>query len=178
MTLVPRSAMTVEQVLTVLRETPDRLAALTDVATPAQLRAVPKPGEWSATEVLAHLRSCGDVWGQAIEAIGAEDHPTLRAVNPTTWIDSTDYRELEFRSSLQAFTRQRARLLAVLESLPLDGWSRNAIVLGAGRPIERSVHNYAERLARHERAHWKQGEETVKAVVGSSVGAAGPTHRR
>ncbi len=167
MTLVPRSAMTVEQILTVLRETPDRLAALTAVATPAQLRAVPEPGEWSATEVLAHLRSCGDIWGQAIGAIVAEDHPTLRAVNPTTWIASTDYRELEFRSSLKAFTRQRARLLGVLESLPPDGWSRNALVVGAGRPIERSVRNYADKLARHERAHWKQVEKTLNAVVGS-----------
>src|SRR3989442_6404887 len=31
----------------------------------------------------------------SILAILAEDRPTLRAVNPTTWIAQTDYRELE-----------------------------------------------------------------------------------
>ena len=156
--------MTVEQVLTILRETPDRLAALTSIATPAQLQAVPQPGEWSATEVLAHLRSCADMWGNAIQAIVADDHPTVRAVSPTTWIESTDYRELAFRSSLKAFTRQRARLLAVLDSLSPNGWSRSATVIGGGKPIERTVHDYANRLARHERTHWKQVEKTVNAV--------------
>jgi hypothetical protein len=163
--LVPRRVMTVEQVLTVLRETPDRLAALTGTATPAQLRAVSQPGEWSATEVLAHLRSCADVWGHAIETIVADGHPTVRAVSPTTWIESTNYRELQFRSSLEAFTRQRVRLLAVLEPLSPDGWFRNATVIGGGTPIERTVHDFANRLARHERTHWKQVEKTVNAVV-------------
>jgi len=87
--------MTVEQILSVLRETPNRLATLTGAATPAQLLAVPEPGEWSVTEVLAHLRSCADMWGNAIETIVADEHATLKAVNPTTWIESTDYRELE-----------------------------------------------------------------------------------
>ena len=163
--LVPRSAITVQQILTILRETPHRLVVLSTAATPAQLRAAPEPGEWSATDVLAHLRSCADMWGEAIEVIVAADHPTVRAVNPTTWIESTDYRELAFRPSLQAFTRQRARLTAALESLSPHGWSRGATVIGAGRPLERTVHDYAERLARHERTHWKQVEETVNAVV-------------
>jgi hypothetical protein len=163
--LVPRSVMTVEQILSVLRETPNRLATLTGAAAPAQLRAVPEPGEWSVTEVLAHLRSCADMWGNAIETIVASEHPTLKAVNPTTWIESTDYRELEFGPSLKAFIRQRARLLTLLETLAPGGWSRSATVVGGGRPIERSVHNYANRLARHERAHWRQLEKTVNSVA-------------
>jgi hypothetical protein len=162
---MPSRVMTVEQILTVLRETPQCLAALSRPATSAQLRTAPEPGEWSATEVLAHLRSCADMWGQAIEAIIANDHPTIRAVNPVTWIKSTDYRELAFRPSLQAFTRQRARLLAVLEPLSPDGWNRAATVLGGGSPLELTVHNYANRLARHERTHWKQVEKTVDSVL-------------
>jgi hypothetical protein len=167
--LVPRPVMTVEQILSVLRETPNCLTTLTGPATPAQLRAVPEPGEWSVTEVLAHLRSCADMWGNAIETILADEHPTLKAVNPTTWIESTDYRELEFRPSLKAFRRQRSSLLTLLETLSPDGWSRSATVVGAGRPIERSVHNYASWLARHERTHWRQVEKTVNAVVEGST---------
>ncbi len=88
----------------------------------------------------------------------------LRAINPTKWIDSTDYRELEFRSSLKTFTSQRARLLTVLEALPFGRWSRSATVVGAGKPLERTVITYADWLARHERTHWKQIEKTVEAV--------------
>lgn len=159
-------AMNAKQVLTILQETPDRLAELTRGVTPAQLRTAPARDEWSAVEVLAHLRSCADVWGHAIQVIVADDHPTLKAVNPTTWIDSTDYPQLEFHPSLQAFKSQREQLLAVLEPLPPDAWSRSATVVGAGKPLERSVYTYADRLARHERIHWKQLEKTVNGILG------------
>ncbi len=160
-----RQLMTVERILSILRETPDRLSGLTGDLAEAKLHAAPEPGEWSVTEIAAHLRSCADVWGEAIETIAATDHPTIRAVSPTTWIKSTDYRELAFASSLQAFRKQRNQLLALLGRLPDQDWSRTATVLGGGRPLELTVHSYAHRLARHERTHWKQVAKTVRAVL-------------
>jgi hypothetical protein len=160
-----RELMTIEQILTILRDTPDRLSDLTSELTEVQLQAAPEPGEWSVAEIAAHLRSCADVWGKAIETIVATDHPTIRAVSPTTWIRSTDYRELAFASSWQAFTTQRDRLLALLGCLPDQGWSRSATVLGGGRPLELTAHSYANRMARHERTHWRQAAKTVKAVL-------------
>jgi hypothetical protein len=153
---MPGKAFTIEEILTLLAETPQRLAALTERLTPAELRAAHGHDEWSANDVLAHLRSCADVWGTCIATILADDRPTIRAVDPRTWIKSTDYPELEFRPSLQVFTAQRSELLAVLEALPPDDWSRAATVTGAGRPLERTVFSFAQRLARHERSHVKQ----------------------
>jgi hypothetical protein len=160
-----RQLMTMEQILSILRDTPDRLSDLTSDLTEAQLHSSPEPGEWSVTEIAAHLRSCADIWGAAIETIVGTDRPTIRAVSPTTWIRSTDYRELAFASSLQAFMTQRDRLVALLGRLPDRGWSRSAMVLGGGRPFELTVHSYADRLARHERTHWRQVAKTVKAVL-------------
>ena len=147
-----------------LRETPPRLEALTAALAPAQLRTSPNDDEWSANDVLAHLRACADVWGGCIAAILAEERPTLRAVNPRTWITQTDYRELEFRPSLRAFTAQRAELLAVLEPLPPDCWSRGATVTGAGKVLERTVLSYAQWLAEHERPHVKQIARLAKSM--------------
>ena len=158
------SLSTPEQVLTLLADTPRRLEALTAGLAPDQLRAAPAPGEWSANDVLAHLRSCADMWGGAIATMLAEDHPTLRAVNPRTWIERTDYPDLEFRPSLHAFAAQRAGLLAVLEPLPPEGWERAATVTGAGKPLERTVLFYARWLASHERPHVKQVARIVEAV--------------
>ena len=160
-----RQLMTTEQILYILRETPERIRRLTGDLAEAKLRVAPGPGEWSVTEIVAHLRSCADVWGDAIEGIAGTDHPTIRAVSPTTWIKSTDYRELAFASSLQAFGKQRDQVLALLEQLPDQGWSRSATVLGGGRPFELTVHSYAARLARHERTHWRQVAKTVKALL-------------
>ena len=153
---MPERRLAIEELLTLLAEAPPRLAASTAVLSPAQLRTRPKNEEWSATDVLAHVRACADVWGGCIEAIIAEDRPTLRAVNPRTWIKKTDYRELEFRSSLRSFTKQRSDLLAALEPLPPKGWSRSATVTGAGAVLARTVHFYAQWLATHERTHVKQ----------------------
>jgi hypothetical protein len=162
---VPNRSLTIEQVLTLLAETPPRIAALTADLAPAQLHTPTKHDEWSANEVLAHLRACADVWGNCIVAIIAEDMPTLRAVNPLTWIKKTDYLELEFRPSLRAFAAQRAELLAVMEPLPIDAWSRAATVTGAGKVLERNVLFYARWLAGHERLHVKQVEHIVNTVT-------------
>ncbi|MGA7732456.1 MAG: DinB family protein [Chloroflexia bacterium] len=156
--------LTIDQLLTRLAATPPRIAALTAGLSPAQLRAIPGVGGWSANDVLSHLRSCSDVWGDYIARILAEDHPTIRAVNPTTWIKKTGYPELEFRPSLRAFTTQRADLMSVLQPLPPEAWSRAATVTGAGRPRERTVLSYAQWLANHERSHFKQIERIVLAM--------------
>jgi hypothetical protein len=153
---MPRGLMTVEQILILLAEGPPRIAESTADLKPSQLHAAPSPQEWSANEVLAHLRSCADVWGNCIAMILNQDRPKIRAVNPRTWIKRTDYLEQKFHSSLQAFTAERTTLLALLESLSPEAWSRSATVTGAGKTLERTVQSYAEWMAEHERPHVKQ----------------------
>ncbi len=162
--LISHSSLSIEQILAILADTPPRIAELTAGLTETQLHAVPRPAEWSANEVLAHLRSCADVWGNCITTILHQDKPTIRTVNPTTWIKSTNYLEQEFRSSLQAFTSQRTKLLDLLKSLPPKAWSRSATVTGAGNPLVWTVQSYAHRMARHERPHWKQIQHIVEAL--------------
>jgi DinB superfamily len=94
----------------------------------------------------------------------AQDTPTLRAINPRTWIRKTDYLEQEFQPSLHAFTAQRTDLLAVLEPLAPAGWSRAATITGAGKVLERTVLFYAQWLARHERPHVKQIERIARML--------------
>jgi hypothetical protein len=153
---MPSRSLPIEQVLTLLAETPSHITEFTVGLTQDQLHAAPSPGEWSVIEVLAHLRSCADVWGDCIAAILTEDRPTVRAINPRTWVKSTNYPELEFHPSFQVFTKQREELLAVLESLAPEDWLRGATVTGAGKPLERTVQFYAQWLAKHERSHLKQ----------------------
>ena len=156
----------IETILTILKETPPRLAKLTAGLTPTQLQTVPSLGEWSASEVLAHLRACNEVWGgYYIMTILAKDNPTIKAMNPRTWIKNTDYLEQEFQTSLRAFTKQRRRLLAVLEPLPAKEWIRTNILIGAGKPLQQTLISHADGLARHERAHLKQ----IERILGKGI---------
>lgn len=150
-----------QHVLSILATSPISIEAITAGVKPSLLRVRPDQDEWSANDVLAHLRACADVWGRCIASILDEDRPTLRAVNPTTWIKSTDYPDLEFGPSLLAYAAQRAALVAVLAALPDDAWSRSATVIGAGKVRERTVLFYASWLARHERPHVRQIERAV-----------------
>jgi hypothetical protein len=158
--------LTVDDLVTQLTEQPEAIAALTAGLPRARLHRSPSRDEWSVNDVLAHLRSCSDMWGKYIATILAEDRPTIRAMNPTTWIKSTNYLELEFAPSLRAFRKQRAELLALLRPLPKAGWSRSATVTGAGKPRERTVLDYARWLANHERSHVKQ---IARIVTGTPV---------
>jgi DinB family protein len=165
--------LTVDQILAQLAEQPKAIAALTAGLPRARLQGSPSRGEWSINDVLAHLRSCSDMWGKYIATIIAEDRPTIRAMNPTTWIKSTNYPELEFAPSLRAFTKQRAELLALLRPLPRAGWSRSATVTGAGMPRERTVLEYARRLANHERSHVKHIARIVASPRTAKRGIVG-----
>ena len=157
---------TTDEIVRLLAAAPAHLAELAEGLSPAQLLMSPAPSEWSARDVLAHLRSCSDMWGKYIAQILREDHPTIKAVNPTTWIKQTNYCELAFRPSLEAFTAQRAELVALLKPLPTEAWSRTALVRGAGKPLERSLSGYAQRLAKHERPHVKQIERIAARLRG------------
>jgi hypothetical protein len=91
--------------------------------------------------------------------------PTIRSIDPRTWMRQTDYPDLEFRPSLDAFTDQRAELLTLLESLPAEDWPRTATMTGAGKPIVRSLESFTQRLAIHERPHLKQIQRIANAIV-------------
>jgi len=156
---LPGPSPSIAHILTLLAAGPAHIAGCTGDLSETQLHSAPGAGEWSANEVLAHLRACADVWGNAIQTMLDQERPTIRAINPRTWIKSTDYPVQEFRPSLRAFTVQRAGLLAVLESLKQGDWSRSAIITGAGKPLERTVQYYAAWMATHERPHLKQIEQ-------------------
>lgn len=57
---MPGRSLTIEQILTILAETPPRIAALTAGLAQDQLPTAPNPGEWSANDA-CRLRMRTDV---------------------------------------------------------------------------------------------------------------------
>ena len=153
--------MTVEQCLDQLRLTPQRLRELTSGAPPDLLRTPPGTDEWSANDVLAHLRACSDRWGEAATRILEEDHPRIRGTEPRIWITKTNYLDLEFAPSLRAFVRQRKVLLGALDAAQPGDWQRTGTLVGAGKHVDLTAHAELERLARHERPHVKQIDKAL-----------------
>jgi hypothetical protein len=111
---MPAALMPVEQILAILEESPPRLAELSHSVSLARLRRPPALGEWSASEILAHIRSCNEVWGGYIQRIIEDQRPTFKVINPRTWIEKTDYMQQDFEPALRDFTRRRRALLKML----------------------------------------------------------------
>lgn len=157
--------LTIEEVLTILRHTPPKIAALTKDLTSNQWRTPPIESEWSLNEVLAHLRSCSDMWGDNMVRIINDEHPTFAAINPTTWSKQTDYPDWEFHPSFEVYATQRVELLKVLESLSPQGWERTATVTVWGKEYERTVLYYVQWMARHERSHIRPMRRAVESLT-------------
>ncbi len=157
----PRSK---DELISMLASAPSHIAELIEDLTLPELLTPPEPDAWSLRDIIAHLRSCSDMWGKYILLILSEDHPTFKAVNPTTWIKQTNYQDLPFEPSFHAYSTQRTELIGVLTPLAPEDWERSATVTGAGRPRERTVYTYAQWLANHEKSHFKQIKKTSDAL--------------
>ena len=149
------------ETLTVLVDTPKRIADIARGRTDRQLHRKPAPDAWSARDIVAHLRACAEVWGRSIDRMLTEDHPTIRYVSPRGWIRRTDYLERSFRDSLREFSHARAGLIETLSALDATGWSRRATFTGTTLGRDATVLSYAKRIADHEVGHLDQLRRTL-----------------
>jgi len=151
----------IENYLSLLAATARRLINATQGFDDVRLQYKSDEKAWSANEILAHLRSCADVWGDSIEAMLAEDNPTLPYRHPRQWIKKTNHPNLLFHESFKAFRMQRKKLLKILKSLSFEDWSRAAMI----KNREHTVFTQTRRMALHEDIHCQQIEELLESII-------------
>lgn len=145
-----------------LETTPRAIADVTKGLSEARLRWSPSKKDWSAVEVLAHLRSCEELWSYSIYAMLAENQPTLALVDERRWAKAAQYTTGEFQYSFQVYSLRRTELLRVLKDLPDEAWERTAII--EGRTY--SVFSQVRRMALHEIEHIEQIKTVILAGEG------------
>lgn len=148
----------IEQFLKLLAEAPRRIAAAKDGVAESRLYERTDVEPWSVNDILAHLRASAVVREKFIQFMLTQENPTLRYISPRTYIKKTNYLELAFPDSFQAYKRQRHELLNTLENLSVKEWSRSAII----RDRPETVFTYVLYLTQHETAHCEQIEELLK----------------
>jgi hypothetical protein len=115
----------------------------------------PDDKTWSASDLLAHLRSCAEVQGRWIAAMLDRDNPIFRAVSPRSAFRK--YVDRDVALSLKEFTEERAALVKRLRSLDAAGWKRTLTFTGASpRSTIATVTACAWGLAQHEKDHLDQ----------------------
>ena len=140
--------------------TPRRLAASSAGLDHDQLSQPPAAGEWSALEILNHLRACEEVWMHSVHAMLAHANPSLKEIHPRQWIKTLNpYTSQSFATSLQIFMLRREALLITLEALSPADWAREAM-------IDRKTHtvySHVRRMVLHEQTHCDQIDTLLRA---------------
>lgn len=145
-------------ILDMLKDAQKRIAAASKGVPIAKLHAHADKKTWSINDILAHIRSSSDVWGDSIEAMLTREIPTLPDIHPRKWMKQTNYLELDFHISFKAYSEQRKKLLKTLTKLSFEDWSRGAMI---GDRIH-TVFTQARRIAKHDSDHCIQIEGLLK----------------
>ena len=148
----------IKKYLAILSETPQRIGHAAKNLEEARLQHKADSKPWSVNEILAHLRSCADLWTYSIYAMLSENEPVFTDINERKWAKITRYAELPFSESFQAFTLQRENLLRVLKDLPFEAWERSAIIFER----HHTVFTQIRRMAKHEQEHMEQIESLLR----------------
>jgi hypothetical protein len=131
-------------------EGPARLRAALAAVPGSALKWRPKPGEWSAHEVVCH---CADSETNAyarIRYLIAEPEPLVVDYNEAQWAVTFDYHAHPLDPALATVEAVRANTLALLRRLPETAWTRVGRHTASGRyAAEDWLRIYAAHLEDH-----------------------------
>lgn len=125
-----------EEKLARMKRTPDDLAIAVQGKTDDVLSHRPDGKNWSAKEVVCHLRDTEELFMGRFQLIGELDEPKMPSLDPTTpdrWAEERQYLRNEVNGVLAAFRKRREETLAYLGKLTADQWKRAGVHPTRGR---------------------------------------------
>ncbi len=157
--------MDVVDVIESLAATPVWLrSGFAELSGTAAYRA-PHPGEWSAQDILAHLRASDAILAPRIMQILTRPNAPLAGYDERVWAALAARARLPLSVQLAAFEAHRAELVSLLRTLTPAEWAL------AGQHETRgklTVSDIATDLAAHEREHQLQFQALLSPSVSSS----------
>ncbi len=139
--------------LDALRSTVSDLVALTANRAPREVAHSPQRGEWSASEVAAHLADAEMVYSVRVRMMLTDDNPDLTGFDEKAWTARLSMCDVGVAASVERFRILRDANLRLYESLEPEEWART------GRHVERGLVTIAstvESLIGHDRQHLDQ----------------------
>lgn len=149
--------------LAILRATP---AALNSLAhnLPAQSWAVqPRPGEWSLTEIICHLRDVDtEVNLQRLHQVLEEANPFIPGKDTDRWAEERVYINQDGVLALLHFNHVRRKIINLLVKLSPQDWQRPARHAIFGPT---NLQELVSIIIGHDRLHIHQVFETIEALL-------------
>ena len=162
-----------------LESTADELVAVTSGHPPVMLARRPDEKNWSAVEVICHLRDVEEAFGGRFQLFLAMDGVPLLPIDVDRWAVDRQYLRGDANRAIEAFRRRRAENLDLLRTLTPEQWKRGGLDPTRGR---RTFEDLVTVLAWHDDNHstssserWPVNRSEMAApFFGAAKGPVGP----
>jgi len=165
--------LAVDSILGRLAETPRELAGALERKSERELSTRPDAENWSATEIVCHLRDVEELFQVRFHTILAVHEPQIfvlgasaselmpwriggaigHPLDPVRWAEDRQYTRNDAHEASAAFARRREEVLTVLHSLSAEDWQRVGVHPARGRL---TLRDWAGSLAAHDENHLDQ----------------------
>lgn len=145
----------------VLEEMPEWLTTHLDDLEESALAIAEGPGQWSITQVLAHLADTELAFGWRIRLLLTADRPPLTGFDETAWVTRFDYAGADPAEAFHAFAMQRSWNMRVYASI--TDADRERVGIHSERGAE-SVDRVLRMIAGHDLRHRRQIVRIIKAI--------------
>jgi uncharacterized damage-inducible protein DinB len=139
---------------------PSKFASALDQLGEGAFHVPPAEGEWSALDVLQHVRASDYILSARIWNALVRADAVYPGIDEVRYVDLLRRAGLSPREVLQAFTVRRRELIGLLRDLSAEEWTTDIITdFGSGDLRQRCAS-----LLGHEQEHVGQLRAIVKAV--------------
>ena len=142
-----------EEQMARMDRTPDDFAAAIKGVPDHLLSKRPDDTNWSAKEVVCHVRDIEESFTARFQLIMAMDEPKFLPVEPDRWASERQYQRNDTEEALQAFRTRREESLKFLRSLRPEQMERGGLHATRGRM---SIADFVELMAWHDDNHLDQ----------------------
>jgi len=144
---------TLDEQLARMERTVNDYAAVVKNVSDAQLTKRPDPKNWSAKEVVCHVRDTEESFMMRFLSIMAMDDPKFLPVEPDRWAVERQYQRNDVQEALAALRTRREETLRFLRGLKPEQWERGGIHATRGRM---TIKDFVELMAWHDDNHLDQ----------------------
>jgi hypothetical protein len=149
-----------KQALDVQAATAKKLERLIKGVPAATLRKRPAPGQWSVSEIVAHLADGEIVGAFRMRLILGSPGAPIAAYDQDAWVTSGHYDTRDPRKSAEQFRVVREGNLALLTSLEPEQWKHYGIHSERG---QESIEQIVRMFAGHDLNHLRQIERILRS---------------
>ena len=144
---------TLDEQLARMERTVNDYAAVVKNVSDAQLTKRPDPKNWSAKEVICHVRDTEESFMMRFLSIMAMDDPKFLPVEPDRWAVDRQYQRNDVPEALAALKTRREETLRFFRGLKPEQWERGGVHATRGKM---TVKDFVELMAWHDDNHLDQ----------------------